>query len=69
MHVADCGVERPDDTEAAPEAEYEKVSRTIEALLARPDEQTRLRTAAARYFDEHAAPGRVAEYVLGLVER
>jgi len=69
VHVADCGVERPDDTEAAPEAEYEKVSRTIEALLARPDEQTRLRTAAARYFDEHAAPGRVAEYVLGLVER
>jgi hypothetical protein len=64
VHVADCGIARPEDTEPAPEAEYEKVPATIEALLARPDEQRRLRAAAARYFDEHAAPGRVARYVL-----
>jgi hypothetical protein len=63
VHVADCGVERPEDTEAAPEPQYEKVPATIEALLARPDEQRRLREAAARYFDAHAAPERVAEYV------
>jgi hypothetical protein len=67
VHVADCGIARPEDTEAAPEAEYDKVAATIEALLAAPDEQQALRTAAARYFDEHAAPARVAEYVVRLV--
>jgi hypothetical protein len=65
VHVADCGIARPEDTEAAPEAEYDKVPVTIEALLARPEEQERFRVAAARYFDEHAAPARVARYVLG----
>jgi hypothetical protein len=67
VHVADCGLARPDDTEAAPQAEYEKVPATIEALLARPDEQQNLRAAAANYFEEHAAPARVAEYLLGAV--
>lgn len=66
VHVADCGIARPDDTEAAPEAEYEKVPATIDALLAAPDEQRALREAAGRYFDAHAAPARVAEYVLAL---
>jgi hypothetical protein len=69
VHVADCGIARPDDTEAAPEAEYDKVPTTIEALLARPEEQQRLRAAAARYFDEHAAPGKVAQYVLQAARR
>jgi hypothetical protein len=67
VHVADCGVERPEDTEPAPEEEYEKVPRTIERLLGRPEEQEELRHAAARYFDEHAAPERVAEYLLAQV--
>jgi hypothetical protein len=62
--VAECGIARPADTEAAPEAEYDKVPATIEALLARPGEQRRLRVEAARYFDEHAASAQVARYVL-----
>jgi hypothetical protein len=65
VHVADCGVDRPEDTEPAAEEEYEKVPRTIERLLERPDEQEALRRAAAAYFDEHAAPARVADYLLG----
>jgi hypothetical protein len=69
VHVADCDIARPDDTEAAPEAEYDKVPATIEALLARPEEQRRLRTGAARYFDEHAAPRKVAQYVLEAARR
>ena len=68
-HVADCGIARPEDTEAAAESEYEKVPRTIEALLSRLDEQARLRAGAARYFDEHAAPEAVARYVLAAVAR
>jgi hypothetical protein len=64
VHVADCGVDRPEDTEPAAEEEYEKVPRTIERLLGRPEEQEALRRAATAYFDEHAAPGRVAAYVL-----
>jgi hypothetical protein len=67
VHVADCGIARPEDTDAAPEAEYEKVPATIERLLAAPAEQERLRDAAAGYFDEHAAPGRVARYALETV--
>ena len=68
VHVADCGIERPEDTEAAAEEEYEKVPRTIERLLERPEEQERLRRAAAAYFDEHAAPRKVADYLLRQAE-
>ena len=69
VHVADCGIARPEDTEAAPEVEYDKVPATIERLLAAPAEQQALRDAAARYFDDHAAPGRVAEHVLRTLAR
>ena len=69
IHVAECGVRRPDDTEAAVDSEYEKVPATIEALLAHPEDQQRLRDAAARYFDEHAAPEKVAQHVLGVASR
>jgi hypothetical protein len=69
VHVADCGIARPDDTEAAPEAEYDKVPATIEALLAAPDGQQALREAAALYFDEHAAPARVAASILERLPR
>jgi hypothetical protein len=68
VHVADCGIDRPEDTEAAPDAEYEKVPATIEALLAAPAQQQALREAAAGYFDEHAAPARVASYLLATLE-
>jgi hypothetical protein len=64
VQVADCGIARPDDTEAADESEYEKVPATIERLLAAPREQEELRRAAAAYFDEHAAPAPVASYAL-----
>jgi hypothetical protein len=64
VHVADCGIDRPEDTEAAPEDEYKKVPATIERLLAGPDEQQTLREAAGRYFDDHAAPGQVVQYLL-----
>jgi hypothetical protein len=69
VHVADCGIARPEDTEAAPAAEYEKVAETVKRLLALPAEAQGLRDAAARYFDDHVAPGRVAEYVLTHVGR
>jgi hypothetical protein len=64
-HVADCGIARPDDTEAAAEGEYDKVAPAVEALLVDEAHTAGLRRAAAAYFDARAAPGRVAEYVLG----
>jgi hypothetical protein len=64
VHVADCGIARPDDTEAAPDHEYDKLPATIERLLGAPREQQALRDAAARYFDDDAAPRKVAEYVV-----
>jgi hypothetical protein len=69
IHVADCGIARPEDTEPASAAEYEKVPATIERLLATPGGQQALGEAAARYFDDHAAPGRVAEHVLRTLAR
>jgi hypothetical protein len=67
-HVADCGIARPDDTEPAAEEEYDKLAPAIEALLADETRAAELRSAAAAYFDEHAAPGRVADYVLGVLK-
>ena len=64
VHVADCGIRRPGDTEAAPASEYGKVSTEVARLLDGPAEQGALREAAARYFDEHAAPAQVANSVL-----
>jgi hypothetical protein len=67
VQVEDCGIARPDDTEAAAESEYDKVPATIERLLESPSEQQELRRAAAAYFDEHAAPAPVANYALSAV--
>jgi hypothetical protein len=66
VHYASCDIDR-DTTGAPAAAEYAKVSRTIEALLARPDEQARLRLGAAGYYDAHAAPEQVARYVLDTI--
>jgi hypothetical protein len=67
VDVADCGIARPEDTEAAADSEYEKVPATIERLLESPGEQQELRRAAAAYFDAHAAPARVANYGLSAI--
>jgi hypothetical protein len=69
LHVADCGIARPEDTEAAPDHEYDSVPAELARLLASPDQQRSLREGAARYFDEHAAPGPVARYVLAELAR
>jgi hypothetical protein len=69
VHVADCGIRRPDDTEAAPASEYGKVSREVARLLDAPAEQRALRQAAARYFDEYATPAQVAISVLERLPR
>lgn len=65
VHVADCGIPRPENTDAAPEHEYDRVPLEIERLLGSPREQGALRQAAAHYFDAHAAPAAVARYALG----
>ena len=69
-HVADASIARPEDTEAAADEEYDKLAPAVEKLLADEARAGELRAAAAAYFDEHAAPGRVAAYLLGrLTER
>jgi hypothetical protein len=68
VQVADCGIPRPANTEAAPEHEYDRAPAEIERLLIRPAEQESLRRAAAAYFDEQAAPGPVARYALDVLE-
>jgi hypothetical protein len=67
VHVADCGIDRPEDTEPAAEAEYDKIAPAVEELLADPARAAELRRAAAAYFDEYAAPKRVAGYALSVL--
>lgn len=69
VHVADCGIPRPENTDAAPDREYGRVPAEIERLLGSPKEQQKLREAAAHYFDEHAEPRAVARYVLETLSR
>ena len=69
VHVADCGIPRPENTDAAPEHEYGRVSVEVERLLRSPEEQQALREAAARYYDVHAEPRAVARYALETLSR
>jgi hypothetical protein len=69
VHVADCGIPRPEDTEPASVHEYDRVPAEVERLLARPAEQESLRRAAAAYFDAHASPDAVARYALEILSR
>jgi hypothetical protein len=68
VNFVDCGIARPLDTSPAGDEEYEKVGAAIEALLANDSTAEAIRAANARYFDEHAAPERVAAYVVGALE-
>jgi hypothetical protein len=61
---AECAIERPPDGEIAAASEYAKLASTVTALLEQPEAAGRLRAAAAAYFDAHAAPHCVAEYLM-----
>jgi hypothetical protein len=67
VHVLGCGIEVPATrTEAEPE-EYARIGATVESLLTTPGRQVALRSAAASYFDAHAAPVAVGQYVRSTV--
>jgi hypothetical protein len=57
-----CGI-GADDSLADP-ADYERVADTVMALLADPERVAESRLASAAYFDEHAAPARIARYLV-----
>jgi len=64
VNFRDCGVERPEDGSAADREAYERVTTTVSTLLEDGPTAARIRAANAHYFDEHAAPDRVAEYIV-----
>jgi hypothetical protein len=64
VNFVDCGIPRGLDTSAAEPAEYARLGETIQQLLLDEEKARSIRIENARYFDEHAAPARVAEYVL-----
>ena len=66
VHVADCGIARPQDTEPADNREYGKIGATIEGLLRDEGRMTSLRRGSAAYCDAHADPTPVA---LSILER
>jgi hypothetical protein len=61
---ANCGIDRPLDGGPPSRDEYDKLSGKVIDLLERPALIEQLRGGAARYFDEHAAPARVAQHIL-----
>ena len=63
VHFASLGIDRPVDRAVEPE-EYARVATAVERLLADDAGRERIRAAAACYFDEHAAPEPVADWIL-----
>lgn len=63
-HYASFGIDRPADTAPASRGEYTKVVDSIMAIVKDDHEQNRLRGNSAAYFDHHAAPAKVGEYIL-----
>jgi hypothetical protein len=66
VHYASMGIERP-AWEAPRGDEYAKVAPSVERLLADEEQRHALASAAAAYFDRHAAPEAVGRYVLDTV--
>jgi len=66
-HYVSGGIARPADTSAAGAAEYEKLIDTIGQLLKDDGRINRLQRNSADYFDRHAAPRKVGEYILSSV--
>lgn len=62
-HFLSCGIDRPVEESVAP-GEYAKVAAAVERLLADDAGRERIRAEAARYFDDHAAPEPVADWIL-----
>ncbi len=69
VHYAGAGIDRPEDTSSAPREEYGRITATVSALLDDEEKQHRLRRNGAAYFDNHAAPLRVGEYILSQLGR
>jgi hypothetical protein len=65
VNFLDAGLQRPEDTSPAPLEQYDRVAETIMATLVEPGLLAEMRRANARYFDDHAAPERVGEYIMG----
>ena len=66
-HYIDCGLGLSDDRESADALaaiDYSKVRRTIEAALADEPRIRRIAAEGAGYYDRHAAPERVADYIV-----
>jgi glycosyltransferase involved in cell wall biosynthesis len=64
VEYAGCGLAPPADGAVASPAGYDQLAETVRRLVEGADEAASLRTAAASYFDEHAAPERVGRYLI-----
>jgi glycosyltransferase involved in cell wall biosynthesis len=64
-----AGVDRPADTSSASVVEFGKLGETVARLLEDEKEQKRLRQNSAAYFDNHASPERVGDYILSRITR
>jgi len=69
VHYVDLGVETGKEQPLAPDRQYAAIPGKIEAWLADTGLSTRLAKNSADYFDHHAAPERVGEYLVKTVSR
>ncbi len=68
-HYISSGIKRPVDTSLAPEEEYDKLERTVTALLQDDALQNVLRKNCVEYFRKHAAPRKVGAYIYSQLEQ
>ena len=67
-HYLSGGIKRPFDTSAANSEEYEKLADKVLQITRDEDSIRRLQRNSADYFDNHAAPQRVGEYILSCLK-
>ena len=68
-HYVSGGIKRPADTSAGRQEDYEKLADKIGLLIKDDDRIFGLQNNSAKYFDDHAAPQRVGEYILSCLTR
>ncbi|MDJ0782503.1 MAG: hypothetical protein QNJ22_11060 [Desulfosarcinaceae bacterium] len=66
-HYIDCKCRLGPQFEPPPPDSYSIMRRTLEALLADSDKIARIRDNNLAYFEQHAAPAKVAAYILDTV--
>jgi len=62
------GLDRNDDQDLAADSDYEAIPDRLARMLEHPDLETKLHRSNIEYFENHASPMAVAEYMLNTIK-